>query len=114
MNFSHVNLNFWNVAMFELFFVVFTMVVLGFIRKPRFLMKRRLIKGFPWGYYADQVPQGDPNMWQGSDQDFLHDTGTGFGGLDGFGDYGEFSGFGQLGEYGAGFGAGGGGDISGG
>ena len=33
----------------------------------------------------------------------MHDTGTEFGGLDGFGDYGEFSGFGELGEYGEGF-----------
>jgi len=115
MNFNHVNLNFWNVSLFEFCFVFFVMVALGFVKKPRFLMRRRLVKGFPWGYYADQVPQGDPNMFPGNDSDFLHDTGTEFGGLDGFGDYGEFSGFGQLGEYGSGFGSGGGGgDISGG
>jgi hypothetical protein len=110
-----VHINFWNIAFFELACVVGVMAMLGFIKKPRFLMRRRLVKGFPWGYYADQVPQGDPNLFPGSDTDFLHDTGTGFGGLDGFGDYGEFSGFGQLGEYGSGFyGGGGGGDISGG
>ncbi|MBS2006300.1 MAG: hypothetical protein JST01_04630 [Cyanobacteria bacterium SZAS TMP-1] len=108
-------MNFWNISLFEFCFVALVMVSLGYVAMPRFLMRRRLVKGFPWGYYADQVPQGDPNMFPGNDKDFLHDTGTGFGGLDGFGDYGEFSGFGQLGEYGGSFfsGGGGGGDVSG-
>ena len=101
------NMQFWNIAIFEFFFVLFVMIGLGFITVPRFLMRRRLMKGFPWGYYADQVPQGDPSLFPGNDKDFLHDTGTAFGGLEGFGEYGEFSGFGQLGEYGGGFFSGG-------
>jgi len=108
-------MNFWNISFFEFGFVAVVMLSLGYVAMPRFLMRRRLVKGFPWGYYADQVPMGDPNQFPGNDKDFLHDTGTGFGGLDGFGDYGEFSGFGQLGEYGgAFFSGGGGGDVSGG
>ncbi len=96
-------MNFWNICLFEGIFVVVVMMGLGFITVPRFLMRRRLMRGFPWGYYADQVPQGDPSLFPGNDKDFLHDTGTEFGGLDSFGDYGEFSGFGQLGEYGGAF-----------
>lgn len=100
-------MNFWKIALFEFLFVAWVMFSLGYIKKPRFMMKRRLVKGFPWGYYSDQVPQGDPNLFPGNNQDFLHDTGTQFGGLEGFGDYGEFNGFGQLGEYGASFFSGG-------
>jgi hypothetical protein len=100
-------MNFWKIALFEFLFVAWVMMSLGYIKKPRFMMKRRLVKGFPWGYYADQVPQGDPNLFPGNNRDFLHDTGTSFGGLEGFGEYGEFSGFGELGEYGASFFSGG-------
>ena len=106
-------MNFSGVLIVEIFFVVMTMVGLGFVAVPRFFMRRRLVKGFPWGYYTDQVPQGDPGLYPGDDKDFLHDTGTGFGGLEGFGEYGEFSGFGQLGEYGNGFFSGGDGGMSG-
>ncbi|MBN8659648.1 MAG: hypothetical protein LCH63_00655 [Candidatus Melainabacteria bacterium] len=93
-------MNFWNIALTEFAFVVVVILGLGFVAKPRFMMRRNLMNGFPWGYYADQVPQGDPALFPGNDKDFLHDTGTAFGGLEGFGEYGEFSGFGQLGEYG--------------
>ncbi len=110
-------IDFWKICVLEFLFVTTVMLGLGYVKQPRFLMKRRLVKGFPWGYYADQVPQGDPSMFPGNDKDFLHDTGTSFSGLEGFGDYGEFSGFGQLGELGGAFiggdgggGGGGGGD----
>lgn len=95
----------------ELVFVIIVMMGLGLIRTPRFLMRRKLARGYPWGYYADRVPKKDPGFTGSEDdKDFLHDTGTEFGGLEGFGDYGEFSGFGELGEYGQGFfGDGGGG-----
>jgi hypothetical protein len=66
-------------------------VGLGFL-STSVLMKRKLVKGFPWGYYADQVPQGDPQSLPGQQSRLLHDTGTSFGGLESFGDYGEFSG----------------------
>lgn len=86
---------------------------LGFIKMPRFLMRRKLSSRFPWGYYADQVPKTDDPGYFASGTDFLHDTGTHFGGYESFGDYGEFSGFGELGEYGSSFfggdGSGGGG-----
>ncbi|HEY9786089.1 MAG TPA: hypothetical protein V6D17_11845 [Candidatus Obscuribacterales bacterium] len=98
----------------ELIFTIVVLMGLGFIRLPRFLMRRRLSRRFPWGYYPDQVPQGDPYMFRDRDtNDFLHDTGTEFGGLDGFGDYGEFSGFGELGEYGQSFFGGDGGAMGG-
>jgi len=79
------------------------MLLLGYIKTPRFLLRRRLAKGFPWGYYQDQVPKKDPGYFDPNSEDFLHDLGTEFGGMEGFGDYGEFSGFGELGEYGSTF-----------
>jgi len=88
----------------EFAFVGAVMAGLGFIKTPRWMVHKKLARGSPWGYYADQVPKRDPGF-AGSekDKDFLHDTGTEFGGYEGFGDYGEFSGFGELGEYGDGF-----------
>jgi hypothetical protein len=105
-----------NILLTEFAFIALVMIGLGFIRAPRWMMRRRLAKGFPWGYYADQVPKKDPGFFNPNDKDFLHDTGTEFGGLEGFGDYGEFSGFGELGEFGNGFfgGADGGGGFDGG
>jgi len=92
------------------FCIVGVMFGLGLVKMPRFLMRRKLARSFPWGYYADQVPK----EFQGySDEtlDFLHDTATEFGGgLDGFGDAGEFTGWGELGEYGSSFFADGGGE----
>lgn len=93
-------------------FVLALMVGFGFLKLPAFLRRRRLAKGFPWGYYPDAVPKADPGYYNANDRDFLHDTGTGFGGMEGFGEYGEFSGFGEMGEFGAHFGSGG--DIGGG
>lgn len=111
----HAGLQGWNIFIAEALFVLFVVTGLGYVAIPRFLMRRRLMKGFPWGYYPDQVPQGDPNLFPGNDKDFLHNTDTAFGGLEGFGEYGEFSGFGQLGEYGGAFiggdGGGGGGGV---
>jgi hypothetical protein len=97
------DINWWRIAILEFSFVFLVIMGLGFIKMPRFLMRKRLAKGFPWGYYADQVPKSDPGYFDENDHDFLHDTGTGFGGLEGFGDFGEFSGFGELGELGNGF-----------
>jgi hypothetical protein len=96
-------MNFNGVIILEFLFVTATLFSIGIIGVPRFLLRKKLVKGFPWGYYKDQVPQGDPALFPGNKNDFLHDTGTAFGGLEGFGEYGEFSGFGQLGEYGNGF-----------
>jgi len=103
-----------NILVFEVLFIAIVAMGLGFARMPRFLLRRKLQKGFPWGYYADQIPQSDPYMFNDRDtDDFLHDTGLEFGGLDGAGDFGEFSGFGELGEYGQSFfgGDGGGGSM---
>ncbi len=87
----------------EFLFIGFVMYGLGFIKAPRWMMRRRLARGSPWGYYADSVPKQDPGYFQENDRDFMHDVGTGFGGLEGFGEYGEFSGFGELGEFGGSF-----------
>lgn len=105
-----MHLQWVNILLVEFGFVLLVGIGLGFIRAPRFLMRRRLARGFPWGYYADQVPQGEQGYFQRNDQDFLHDRSTEFAGIEGFGDFGEFSGFGELGEFGNGFA---GGDISG-
>lgn len=76
---------------------------LGFLKAPRFLMRRKLSNRFPWGYYADQVPKDDEG-YSAEHLDFMHDTGTEFGGgLEGFGEYGEFTGWGEMGEYGSTF-----------
>ncbi len=99
-----IHLNWQNILIAEFGFVGSIMVGLGFIKAPRWMLHRKLAKGFPWGYYPDMVPKKDPGFANdGKDKDFLHDTGTEFGGLEGFGDYGEFSGFGELGEYGDSF-----------
>ncbi|HEY9719529.1 MAG TPA: hypothetical protein V6C69_18770 [Trichormus sp.] len=98
------HLNWTRILLTELFFVTAVLAGLGYIKAPRWMMRRKLAKGFPWGYYADQIPKKDPGFTgNDDDEDFLHDTGTEFGGLEGFGDYGEFSGFGELGEFGEGF-----------
>jgi len=92
-----------NILTAELLFTGFMMLVFGFMRLPRFFRKRQLAKGFPWGYYTDKVPKTDPGFYNPNDHDFLHDNATAFGGMEGFGEYGEFSGFGLMGEYGSGF-----------
>jgi hypothetical protein len=86
----------------EFAFIVLVMMGLGFIKLPKWMRKRSLAKGSPWGYYPDQIARQDL-YFNENDKDFLHDTGTGFGGLEGFGEYGEFSGFGELGEFGGAF-----------
>ncbi|MDR3611955.1 MAG: hypothetical protein P4L53_00215 [Candidatus Obscuribacterales bacterium] len=87
----------------EFAFLAFVLFSLGFIKAPRWMMRRKLARGSPWGYYPDQVPKKDPGYYDENDHDFLHDMGTQFGGLEGFGEYGEFSGFGELGEFGGSF-----------
>jgi hypothetical protein len=94
----------WGKILFtEFLFIGGVGIALGLVRAPRFLMRRKLSSKSPWGYYADQVPQADAGYFKNNKEDFLHDTGTEFGGLEGFGEYGEFSGFGELGEYGGNF-----------
>ncbi len=100
-----------NILLTELAFTGFLLLMFGFVRLPRFLRRKVLARGFPWGYYTDQAPRTEPSYFDEFDEDFLHDTGTSFGGMEGFGDFGEFSGFGEMGEFGANFGAGG--DIGG-
>jgi len=102
-----------NILLVEGLFTGGVLIAMGFIKMPRFLRRRRLARGFPWGYYTDMVPKSDPGYYTNDkDRDFMHDIGTEFGGFEGFGDYGEFSGFGELGEFGNNFG--GGGDVGGG
>jgi hypothetical protein len=97
-------MNWVNILIAEAVIAVVALYGLGILKTPRFLLRRTLMKGFPWGYYADQVPENDPGYVQRQDaRDFMHDLGTEFGGLEVFGDYGEFSGFGELGEFGSSF-----------
>ncbi|MFN8658693.1 MAG: hypothetical protein U0105_20325 [Candidatus Obscuribacterales bacterium] len=85
---------------------------LGFVKLPKFLRRKTLVPGSPWGYYPDQQPKPD-SYFSDNDQDFLHDVATGYGGMDGFGEFGEFTGFGEMGEFGAHFAGGAMGDGSG-
>ncbi len=94
-------MNWANILLTELIFIALAILALGFVKLPRFLYARKLSRGFPWGYYADQVPQTGYTLE--SNKDFMHDTGAEFGGMEGFGDYGEFTGFGELGEFGSSF-----------
>jgi hypothetical protein len=96
-----------NILFTELLFVFSVLAGLGFVKLPAWLRRRRLARGFPWGYYTDAVPKQDPGYFSADDRDFMHDLGTEFGGMEGFGDFGEFSGFGEMGEFGAYFGSGG-------
>jgi hypothetical protein len=96
-------MNWPNILIAEFLLTVVVLYGMGFIKVPRFLMQRKLSRRFPWGYYADQVPENDPGYIQRNKDDFMHDIATEFAGPEGFGDYGEFSGFGELGEFGSSF-----------
>lgn len=96
-------MNWGNVLIAEFLGVLAILFGTGIIKMPRFLLRKRLSRSFPWGYYADQVPENAPGYIQRESQDFMHDIATEFGGLEGFGDFGEFSGFGELGEFGSSF-----------
>ncbi len=96
-----------NIMMVEFLFIFVVVVALGYLKLPALLRRRRLARGFPWGYYTDNIPKQDPGFFDPHDRDFMHDIGTSFGGMEGFGDFGEFSGFGEMGEFGAYFGSGG-------
>jgi hypothetical protein len=90
------------IIIFEVSYILVLMMGLGFLKLPRFMTRRKLSNKFPWGYYADQVPKEDPGFSK-EYKDFLHDIGTEYAGIEGFGDYGEFTGWGELGEYGGSF-----------
>ena len=93
-----------NLLLAEVIFVLFVFLSLRYIKLPRFITQRKLSSRFPWGYYPDAIPSVDKGYIQDSAKlDFMYDLGTEFAGPDGFGDYGEFTGFGELGEYGASF-----------
>lgn len=96
-----------NILIAEYVAIVAIVFALGFAKLPKLFRRKRLLKGFPWGYYRDMVPKTDPGFYSENNEDFLHDVGTEFAGLEGFGDYGEFSGFGEMGEFGHNFGGGG-------
>ena len=101
---SNIHINWAAILWTEFIFVFLVMVAIGAIKAPHWMYRKKLARGFPWGYYPDKVPKRDPGFTgSDNDRDFLHNEGTEFGGLEGFGDYGEFSGFGELGEYGQSF-----------
>lgn len=100
-------LKWWNIFAVELIAIITIIMSLGYIKAPKWLRQKKLARGFPWGYYPDAVPKADPGFYAENNTDFLHDVGTEFVGMEGFGDFGEFSGFGEMGEFGAHFGSGG-------
>ena len=100
-------LHWWRIFGAEVTIIFLIVAMLGYIKPPKFLRKKVLVKGFPWGYYRDAIPKDRAMFSSEHSTDFLHDTGTEFGGMEGFGDYGEFTGFGEMGEFGHNFGAGG-------
>jgi hypothetical protein len=89
-----------NILLAEIIFTGLVLVVFGFVKLPAFLHHRRLIKGFPWGYYTNAIPRVDPGYAAEHDLDFLHDVTTEFAGMDNLSESGQFSGFGEQGEYG--------------
>ncbi len=94
-----------NILLTELIFTFIALMVLGFVKLPRFFRHKKLAHGFPWGYYPDAVPKADPGFFI-EGKDFLYDIGSAFDGAQSFGsfgDFGEFSGFGELGEFGNSF-----------
>lgn len=95
-----------NILLTEFIATLLVIMGLGFLKLPKFLRKRKLRKGFPWGYYPDMVPKTDPGFYAEDNESFLYDVGTEFAGMEGFGDFGEFSGFGEMGEFGNNFGSG--------
>jgi hypothetical protein len=90
-------MNFWNLALFELAFVLLVIFSLGLIRIPAVLRRKRLIRGFPWGYYRNNLPHPDGQFFAEDSTDFLHNTGAKFEGVPGLGLTGQFQahGFGQ-------------------
>lgn len=93
----------WNIILIA--FVIIGLLCTGLFMLSRFLKRRRLKAGSPWGYYAGSLPSKEaPGFSAERTESFLHNTAVGFGGnTEGFGDLGQFSGFGELGEYGQGF-----------
>lgn len=97
----------WNNILLAEFIIVSALIIgLGLLKLPKFLTRRKLQSGFPWGYYPDRVPKADPGFYAEDNESFLYDVGTEFAGMEGFGDFGEFSGFGEMGEFGPNFGGG--------
>ena len=79
----------WNIALFETLFVAVTLVSLGLVKLPKRLSRKTLIKGSPWGYYEDQLPNFERDFYTNENTDFLHNTGTKFEGVPGLGILGE-------------------------
>lgn len=96
-----------NILLVEFIIVSSIILGLGLVKLPRIFMRKKLVAGFPWGFYPDRVPKADPGFYAEDNESFLYDVGTEFAGMEGFGDYGEFSGFGEMGEFGPNFGGGG-------
>jgi hypothetical protein len=100
-------LHWWRIFAAEVTIIFLVVLALGYIKPPKWMRRRTIARGFPWGYYRDRIPASDPGYYNEHSNDFLHDVGTEFGGIEGFGDFGEFTGFGEMGEFGNNFGAGG-------
>jgi hypothetical protein len=100
-------INWWRIVAFEVTIILLIILALGYLKPPKWLRRKVMVRGFPWGYYRDALPKSDPGYLNPNNTDFLHDTGTQFGGIEGFGEFGEFTGFGEMGEFGNNFGSGG-------
>jgi len=100
-------LHWWRIFFAEVTIIFLIVAMLGYVKLPKFLRRKVLVRGFPWGYYRDAIPKDRAMFSSEQGTDFLHNTDTAFGGMEGFGEYGEFTGFGEMGEFGNNFGAGG-------
>jgi hypothetical protein len=90
-------MNFWNVALFESTFVVLLLFGLGLVKLPKSFRRKKLVQGFPWGYYEGKLPNPEGDFFEEQNTDFLHNTGARFEGVPGLGILGEYSahGFGE-------------------
>lgn len=90
-------MDFWNIALLDSLFVTTISLGLGLVKLPKRLTRKRLIKGFPWGYYKQNVPNPDGDFYAEENTNFLHNTGTKFEGVPGLGVLGEMQihGFGE-------------------
>jgi hypothetical protein len=90
-------MNFWNIALFESSFVLTLIFGLGFVKVPKFLRRKKLIRGYPWGHYEGCTPKEGGEFFAEDNTNFLHNTGTRFEGVPGLGILGEYAahGFGE-------------------
>ncbi len=74
--------------LFEWGVIALIVFALRLIRMPAFLRRKKFVKGFPWGYYPDALPNSEAGYFMEDSESFLFNTGTAFEGVPGAGDLG--------------------------